>query len=624
MRNFLSPEMKRNSMCGISGLFSHDSLSESDIKLVKSSVQKISHRGPDGVGYINNSNAIMGMCRLAITDVRGGVQPNTDEHGYVSSVFNGEIYNYKELRSKLLNKGYKLKTLGDSECIPLLFLEYGIRFVEYIEGMFAIALWDKRSKTGYLFRDRFGEKPLWYSISESKLLFSSEVKGLMSLGASKDVELGKIVEFLNFGYLPFANSIYQGVNQVTPGSFVTFTSSGIVEKSFWNFDAPALEQPDTKDLLNHSKSLLLDSVAARIPKEREFGIYLSGGIDSALILALTSQLHSGTIRTFTVGFEENEFDESSRANCIANRFGTNHKSILCSPDSTTVYELMSKNLDQPFADSSIIPATLLNRAAGEDVSVVLGGDGGDEVFGGYDRYRASHIIDKLGSLEKATPYKLISKLSSNEKFLRFIRGRTSNPIDRYLAFNMNFENSELSQLVDRELVEMSRSPSPPSHGNHSNLVSQLQSLDMSTYLPFDLMYKSDIASMAYGVEVRSPFLDTTVVRWGLSLPTEEKLNFFKNKLILRKMLSEFLPRDLTNRQKQGFGIPIDLWLRTKFQSLIKDVLLDGASRNRGWLNLNNVEILIDEHMEGRNLSRKIWPLFCLELWAKNWLDSSQN
>ena len=609
-------------MCGISGIFSDEAVNP---ELVKKSIEKISHRGPDESGFFSYQNCVLGMCRLSIIDVASGQQPSYNQNKDVVSVFNGEIYNFLELRRDLISRGHKINGLGDSALIPFLYQEYGEAFPSKLQGMFAISLFDSKRNRLILVRDRLGKKPLWYSQQGSTFYFSSEVKGLLSLGVNRKLDESVISEFLRYGYINAPRSAILGVKQLPPATLLTIENGQSKLSQYWNpSDIPEVSI-SFEDAKHETTRLLRDAVKTRLVSERPIGAFLSGGIDSTIVTALMQEESESQVHTYSIGFYDKKFDESRFAKEVAKSIGTIHHERVVTADPHLIVETLSKVLDQPFADSSIIPTFLLSKFAREEVVVALSGDGGDEGFAGYERYRAGRLLDSINPLLAMNPLKLFPvERVTNPRVRKLIRHSSYQSLpNRYSGFQSLFQLSDLCSILDPELFRRSESNYFLDLWNlipTQDRVRRMQEMDLRTYLPGDLMYKVDMASMANSLEVRSPFLDYRVVEFGLSLPTKYKIGGGENKHILREIARSFVPRNLIDRPKMGFGIPRAKWLRQDLKDLVQEVLLDERSRSRGWYQFNKVEEILKNHQKGRELDSLIWPMFMLELWAKTWID----
>jgi len=609
-------------MCGISGIFSIKSI---DPNLVPDSIERISHRGPDETGFFQSQYCVLGVCRLSIIDVSSGQQPSYNQEKTVASVFNGEIYNFRELRERLIFRGHRIDGLGDSALIPFLYQEFGDEFPRQIQGMFAIALYDSRESKLLLARDRIGKKPLWYSWNRETISFSSEVKGLLSLKVKRSVNESVIPEFLQYGYINAPRSAFNDIEQLPPASILVFEDGKRSIDTYWNIsDTPELSIsfPEAKE---EAKRLIRQAVKTRLVSERPIGSFLSGGIDSTIVTALMKEESEDEVNTYSIGFSQSKFDESGFARNIADTLGTKHHERYIEADPTLIVETLSKVLDQPFADSSIIPTYLLAKFASEDLVVALSGDGGDEAFAGYDRYRAGKILNAVNPLLLLNPLRLVpADRSANQKLRKLILNSGFQPLEnRYRGFQSLFSIGKIHSILNPDLLSQANEDDFSNLwalSSSSDSVRKMQEIDIRTYLPGDLMYKVDMASMANSIEVRSPLLDYRVVEFGISLPSEFKVGAGENKRILREIARDFVPRKMIDRPKKGFAIPQDKWLREDLVELVKDVLLDEKSRSRGWYQFKKVEELVKLHISGRQLDNLIWPMLMFELWAKNWID----
>jgi asparagine synthase (glutamine-hydrolysing) len=606
-------------MCGIAGTFNTSTITTSR---VHEAISAIRHRGPDETGFHLNSVCSLGIARLAIIDVERGQQPSFNESQDVLSVFNGEIYNYKELVEMLAGKGHRLSNNSDSEIIPHLYEEFGEYLVDKIEGMFAIAIWDKVQKKLVLIRDRLGKKPLWYALEGKGVSFCSEIKGLLSLGLKSDFDESSLTEYLTFGYVNSPRSPYKGISQLEPATVMTFTEAGQTQRRYWDPSDAQSRDISWSEARERANDLIRNAVSRRLVSERPLGIFLSGGIDSSLVTAFATQMLD-KVETFTIGFDESEFDESSHAREVSNYLGTTHNQLIIRPNPELLITKIAQSLDVPFADSSIVPTFLLSEFTRQKVVVALSGDGGDEVFGGYDRYRVNHYLSKINWALRSNVFPaLVSKNSEENRTLKLLRAIAhQSSKDRYLGMQTLISESGLKALTD--VNQRNQSPYDLVSDfwkDKSSVVTAMQLFDLLTYLPGDLLYKADMASMAHGLEVRSPFLDFRLVEFGLSLPTDLKINLRENKLLLRSVLENFLPKFMCHRAKKGFSIPRAEWLRNELKPMVYDLLLNPNSFVSNYVETPAITGLIDEHMTGKDRDATIWSLLMLELWAKNWLQ----
>jgi asparagine synthase (glutamine-hydrolysing) len=610
-------------MCGISGVFSNKRL---ETNLVPISIEEISHRGPDERGFFVNEYCSLGMCRLSIIDIRDGKQPSFSSEGKIISVFNGEIYNYKELRKTLETKGYNIPSSGDSVLIPYLYQEYGIDFIKRLQGMFAIAILDTENQELILVRDRLGKKPLWYFQEGGVLSFSSELKGLLALGVRKSINLSTIPEYLRFGYINAPRSPFENIKQLQPASVLHLSRKGIAVSKYWETNSVKPIKISFEEAKHEASRLLEEAVRIRMISERPIGAFLSGGIDSTIVSALMAKVSENKVHTFSIGFDDPRFDESAFARKVANSIGTHHHERVVAPDPVLIVETIARSLDSPFADSSIIPTFLLAKFARENVVVALSGDGGDEGFGGYQRYLAAKFLNRVNPLLYINPFFHFNfDRLENPQLRKLLRHSTPKKLNvRYRDFQSLFQENDLASLLNPEIfnrVTDSEFFDLWSSINTSDEIRKMQEVDIHSYLPGDLLYKVDMASMANSLEVRSPFLDFRLVEFGLSLPANLKYSKLENKHLLREIARSLVPREIIDRPKMGFGIPRAKWLRNELKDLTSDVILCPRFQERGWFNYNLVQKVISQHRKGNNLDHIIWPILMLELWARQWLDS---
>jgi asparagine synthase (glutamine-hydrolysing) len=609
-------------MCGISGIFS-DKPFNSD--LVEDSINNITHRGPDERGFFYHQNCVLGMCRLSIIDVTSGQQPSYNENRDIVSVFNGEIYNFSELRENLVSRGHQIRALGDSALIPFLYQEYGEAFPRKLQGMFAISLFDSKRNRLILVRDRIGKKPLWYSQRSRTFYFSSEVKGLLSLGVIRKLDERVIPEFLSYGYINAPRSAILDVKQLPPASILIIENGQCKLEQYWNPSDVPEAAISFSDAQHETTRLLRQAVQSRLVSERPIGAFLSGGIDSTIITALMQEESESAVHTYSIGFSDTKFDESRFAKEVAKAIGTIHHERIVEADPLLIVETLAKVLDQPFADSSIIPTFLLSKFAREEVVVALSGDGGDEGFAGYQRYRAGKFLDSINPLLLVNPLVLLqANRFGNQRARKLINHSQYMSLStRYSRFQSLFQESDLVSLLNPDLLKQSSGDDFFKHWDSirsADRIRKMQEVDIKTYLPGDLMYKVDMASMANSLEVRSPFLDYRVIEFGLSLPSKYKVSGRENKYILREIARSFVPKELINRPKMGFGIPRARWLREDLNEIVKEILLDERSKSRNWYQFHKVVEILERHDQGLELDSLIWPMFILELWTRTWID----
>ena len=613
-------------MCGISGGIGASAPSK---QLLDAQLKSIEHRGPDDAGMYLNQEISLGMCRLAIVEIAAGKQPASDASEKIHIVWNGEIYNYRELRSELEQRGIHFRDSSESEVVINLYLEFGLDFINKLNGMFAIAIHDSRDKSLHLIRDRMGKKPLWISqLNDGTLFFASEVRALMLARPDRTLRTDMVAEVMQYGYINAPYSAFNEITQVPPASVLTWQDGKTSTKKYWEPDFDTKVQISYEEALEVTKKLIEEAVSRRLISERPLGSFLSGGYDSTVVTAYMAKLMSEKVQTYSIGFHSPQFNEAHHAKQVANYLGTNHHEEILSPDPTLVVEKISHVLDQPFADSSIVPTYLLAKFARENLIVALGGDGGDEVFGGYDRYLATPVMQKLNPLlgiarsglkiagqQSFGNARKINRVGSQLSSKASLAARYSSilslaqPADLSALLNPNFQTNaaevtKLNQFEDGKLSTLDR---------------MIRS-DLYSYLPGDLLVKVDIATMANSLELRSPLLDVNVIEWGVSLPRKYKIKGFETKHILKDVARSLVPANLIDRPKMGFGIPRAEWLRTEMKELVIDTLTDTTASQRGWLDPIQVKKLLDIHMSGQDRDNLIWPMLMLELWARTWLD----
>jgi asparagine synthase (glutamine-hydrolysing) len=613
-------------MCGISGGIGASAPSK---QLLEAQLKSIEHRGPDDKGTYLNQEISLGMCRLAIVEIAAGKQPASDASEKIHIVWNGEIYNYRELRSELEQRGVHCRDSSESEVVINLYLEFGFDFINKLNGMFAIAIHDSRDKSLYLIRDRMGKKPLWISqLNDGTLFFASEVRALMLARPDRTLRTDMVAEVMQYGYINSPNSSFNEITQVPPGSVLTWRDGTAITKKYWEPDFDTKIQISYEEALEVTKKLIEEAVSRRLISERPLGSFLSGGYDSTVVTAYMARLMREKVETYSIGFHNPQFNEAHHAKQVANYLGTKHHEEILNPDPALIVEKISQVLDQPFADSSIVPTYLLAKFARENLIVALGGDGGDEVFGGYDRYLAAPVMQKLNPLlgiarsglkiagqQSFGNARKINRVGSQLSPKASLAARYSSilslaqPSELTLLLNPNFQTNaaeitRLNQFDDGKLSSFDR---------------MIRS-DLYSYLPGDLLVKVDIASMANSLELRSPLLDVNVIEWGVSLPRKYKIKGLETKHILKDVARSLVPANLIDRPKMGFGIPRAEWLRTEMKELVIDTLTDATARQRGWLDPVQVKKVLDIHMSGQDKDNLIWPMLILELWARTWLD----
>ena len=613
-------------MCGITGGIGPSAPQQ---LLLDAQLKSIEHRGPDDTGtYVNNGIGI-GMCRLAIVEIAAGKQPATDASEQIHIVWNGEIYNYRELRAELETRGIHCRDSSESEVVINLYLEFGLDFINKLNGMFAIVIHDARDRSLHLIRDRMGKKPLWISqLSDGTLFFASEVRALMLARPDRTLRTDMIAEVMQYGYINSPNSAFNEIHQVPPASVISWRDGKTTTATYWTADFETKVTIPYEEALETTKELIEAAVSRRLISERPLGSFLSGGYDSTVVTAYMAKLMKEKVQTYSIGFHSEAFNEAHHAKQVANYLGTNHHEEILSPDPALVIEKISHVLDQPFADSSIVPTYLLAKFARENLIVALGGDGGDEVFGGYDRYLATPVMQKLnpflGLARKGLKFAGRQSLGNSRKINRV--GSQLSPknslASRYSSILSLTQPHELISLLNPNVYSDRAEVAFVNQFGLGDLTSfdRMISSDFAAYLPGDLLVKVDIATMANSLELRSPLLDVNVVEWGVSLPRKYKIKGFETKHILKDVARSLVPAELIDRPKMGFGIPRAEWLRSGMKEMVVDTLTDTTATQRGWFNSTEVRKVIDTHMAGEDKDSILWPMLMLELWARTWLD----
>jgi asparagine synthase (glutamine-hydrolysing) len=623
-------------MCGIAGIVS---VGRPDAALVRQMCDMLAHRGPDGVGYYEDQHAVLGMRRLAIIDVARGQQPVYNEDGTVAAVFNGEIYNFAELRAELLRRGHQMVTDGDSECIAHLYEEYGDSLVDHLRGMFAFAVWDVARQRLLLARDRAGKKPLYWRNDGWSMFFASELKALAAdPGLVRRVDLTALHHYLTYQYVPAPWSIYQGVSKLLPGHVLTWQDGKVETRRYWELPrTPPESVGSVAEAAERLRELLLEATRIRMMSERPLGAFLSGGVDSSAVVAAMAANSAHPVKTFCIGFEDATFDERAHARIVANRYGTDHHEQVVTSSALELLPSLTWHYDEPFADSSAIPTFYVSQLSSQHVTVVLTGDGGDESFGGYQRYLAMAVAGQLPVPGVVRPglRRLSSRLAGAgdwprvQRVARALDVLGQPPSRRYARLVSCFMPEQKSRLYSAELREQVGDidsycliDQAFARSRALSQVGKIMEVDIHTYLPGDILAKVDIATMACSLEARCPFLDHQLMEWAAGLPDRFKLRKGTTKFLLKKAMEPWLPPELLGRDKHGFGVPMATWLRTSFRDLARDVLTDATARSRGLFRPEAVTGLLAEHDQGHNHAALLWSLIQFELWHRAYADVS--
>jgi len=615
-------------MCGVCGGVG---VSAPNSELLESQLDSIRHRGPDEVGMFFGHEVSLGMCRLAIVNIKSGKQPSSDGRDLVKLIFNGEIYNYQELAKLISRDELTSSQPTEGEVLVHLYLKFGLSFIEKLNGMYAIALYDSRDKSLLLVRDRMGKKPLWYSKRpDGTLTFASEVRAMMLEKQNLTFRTNSVFEVLSSGYIQSSNSTFEEIKQVPPGSYLIWRDGEVSVNKYWIPTFTPKNDIGYEEALEETQRLIENAVKLRLLAERPIGAFLSGGYDSTIVTSYLAKLSSQRIQTYSIGFRDAEYDESKWASKVAAHIGTDHHEEIIEPDPALILSEISRVLDQPFADSSIVPTYLLSKFARRDLVVALGGDGGDEIFAGYDRYLAAPILQSANVLLKPMSAAVqnigaLNKIISPRKMSRLKSqlSQRENLFDRYSSIIGLVEKELAAELIHDDLrneAHWVKGQTAFEQGKLSNLDRMIR-FDIENYLPGDLLVKADSASMANSLELRSPLLDVNVVEWALTLPDKYKIKKFETKHILKDIARKQVPSYLVDRPKMGFAIPRARWLREELREMSFDLLTDKTAQNRGWFKPKVVARVLNEHQSGIDKDHVIWPMIMLELWARNWLDS---
>ena len=601
----------------------------------------MAHRGPDDEGYYSDKKVSLGMRRLSIIDLVTGHQPIPNEDKSVWVILNGEIYNFPELREQLIAKGHTFFTKSDTEVIVHLYEEEGENFVSRLNGMFAIALWDKKSNTFYLVRDRLGIKPLHYWQTEDNLVFSSEIKSILQADYQRELDFESMSQFFTFEYIPAPETIFKGIKKLLPGHMIVISNEKIKVNSYWDVaHSNASENHDGEESYQENIYLKLkESVKRRLISDVPLGVFLSGGIDSSSITALMSEVAVSKIKTFSIGFKEESFNELGYAKIVADHFQTDHTEFVV--ESNLVKELVPRlieYLDEPLADASIIPTYIISNLARKYVTVALAGEGGDELFAGYDTYKAYQVAKFYRKVPKFIRNSIIKKiapllpasgkrLSFEFKAKKFISGIDYPPeISNFIWWGA-YSPSEGKELFSPDIYEKTKEDLFAPITFHLNncsaddTVSRLGYLDMKLYLQDDLLVKSDRMSMANSLEIRVPFLDHTFVEYAASIPSSLKLKRLETKHILKKAMAPILPPEILTRKKIGFDIPLGVWIRNELKDFVTDILSPTNLNHHGFFNHAYIENLLKEHFHGEHNHRQLlWPLIIFQFWYDHYME----
>jgi asparagine synthase (glutamine-hydrolysing) len=627
-------------MCGIVG-FINGGGDPAERALLEKMNRAIIHRGPDDDGFYTNENVGLAMRRLSIIDVSGGHQPihNADSTKWI--VFNGEIYNYRELRRELESRGHSFYTNSDTEAILHLFDEFGPGCLQHLRGMFAFAIWDERDRSLFAARDRVGKKPLLYSHQpDGSLIFGSEFTALLEHpSVSRAVDHNAIDDYLSFLCVPAPMTAFREIRKLEPGHWLTWKNGKIETERYWRPDLSKKIKISEDEAIAETTRILRESTRLRMISEVPLGAFLSGGVDSSIVVALMAQESDAPVKTFSIGFEERDFSELKYAKRVAEHVGAEYNEFIVKPDALEVLPTLVEHYGEPFADSSAIPTFYVAKETRKHVTVALNGDGGDESFAGYERHVAMQVAESYHRIPRVIREKLIAasvgliptskiKRSRIRDVKRFLRAANLPRTERYFRWMSTFDRDAKKDLYTADFAGKIRGNDPAAGmerwfaaANGSGMLDATLLNDLMTYLPNDLLVKVDIASMANSLEARSPFLDHKVIEFAASLPAGIKQSGLRTKPLLKKVAAKLVPRDVVYRRKMGFGVPVGKWFREGMKDFVRDILLSETALKRGIIRPEIIERYVAEHTGGtRDHAFQIWTLLMLELWFERFID----
>src|SRR5262245_45379726 len=626
-------------MCGIAGSLSRSN-QEKTIPLM---LEAERHRGPDDWGIWSDDLCVLGHRRLAIIDLsEAGRQPLSNHEGTIWTTFNGEIYNFQPLRRQLETLGYRFRTRTDTEVLVYAYQQWGPDCVKKLRGMFAFAIWDQRRRRLFLARDRTGKKPLFYFHDRSRFVLASELQALLAdVTIPREINYPAIDFYLSWGYVPAPQTAYCGVFKLPPAHWMTIdlTTDGFVTRlqQYWSLHYGPKSSISEDDAVEALREKLTEAVRIRMISDVPLGAFLSGGMDSSIVVGLMAKLSDRPVKTFSIGFREAAYNELGHAKRVAELWSTDHHQFVVEPDALEVLPLLVRHYGEPYADSSAVPTFYVSKMTRSDVTVALNGDGGDENFAGYDRYLANRIAERLGTLPGAgMSARLLSRLLPDSldaknrlrRTKRFLAVAAEPMPKRYARWVTYFTDEAKRQLYSRDLCVQLNGFRP--HEWMDALFMDVQKLDpvdaamavdIRSYLPYDLLVKVDITSMANSLEARSPFLDHEVMEFAAQLPVRFKLSGNSSKYLPKRAFADLLPRENVSRPKMGFGVPIAEWFRGLLRPLLEDGLLSQRLLHRGYFQPDHVRCLLTDHLERRaDHSFQLWNLLMLELWHREFLD----
>ncbi len=618
-------------MCGIAGQIALDPTTRLDESDVRPMCDVIVHRGPDDQGFHVDGPLAMGMRRLSIIDLAGGHQPLFNEDGTIAVIQNGEIYNFRELREELERKGHRFATHSDTEAIVHLYEEYGTAFVEKLRGMFAIAIWDAPKRRLLLARDRLGIKPLYYGKANGRLLFGSELKSLLAAGLDRTIDPQALHDYLTLTHIPAPATIFRDARKLPPGHRMIVENGNTTIERYWNLDlTPDSSLANEQTALEAVRDAVDDAVRSHLVSDVPLGVFLSGGVDSATLVACMRKFHTGELKTFSIGFEEKTFSELDRARIAAKKYETDHHELVVTPDAAALVPELVSSFDEPYADSSAIPVLCVSRLAREHVTVALSGEGGDEIFAGYKTYSATVLAGWYRRMVPSPARRLLAamvgqlpvshgKVSFDYMAKRFVAGADRDPLEAHLSWKAILDEDAKREVYAsppqgvEETLRLYREAA--SDVDRNDLLAQLLAIDTRIGLESDMLVKADRMTMAVSLEGRVPLLDHPLVELVARIPSRLKMKRQQKKFLLRKAMEDRLPHETLHGPKQGFNVPIPSWIVGPLRERVHDTLAPDRIRQTGFFDPDAVQRLIRAHeSKERDHSRDIWTLLMFQSW----------
>jgi len=633
-------------MCGISGIYRFDG-SNVDCSLLKQMTESVTHRGPDDEGQYIDKNMGLGHRRLSIIDLLPrGRQPISNEDGSIWITYNGEIYNYRELRDSLIRKGHRFNTDTDTEVIVHIYEEYGLDCLKYLKGMFSFAIWDSTTKKMFLARDRLGIKPLYYYRDENKLLFGSEIKCILcDPSVPHNVNLEVLHHFLSLNYVPAPLTLFEGIYQLMPGQYMLVTMEGIDIREYWDLRFTNSQKKPLHYYEDTLDQILERSIERMLVSDVPFGVFLSGGLDSSTVTYYMSRILKKPVKTFSIGFEEESYNELHKAQIVADHCGTEHYEQVIKPEHLEkILPELVWHAEEPLADASMVPMYYLSELASQHVKMALCGDGADEIFAGYETYPAYYAVKTYQTIPRILREKVVipivnnlpvsdKKISFDYRAKRFVRGAEFEPEKAHYYWRIIFDEKEKQEMYTDTVREKTVGLDTYEQTyrkyflktNANNPIDRLLYADTRFYLPNDMLVKVDRMSMAHSLEVRVPFLDHELVEYMATVPSSLKLkNFTTKKYLLKRIVRNNLPGKIIHQKKQGFNLPVGLWIKTYLNDYVYQVLSDERIKEMGYFRSAFTNKLISDNLSGRkDNGYQIWGLMTLSLWWEKYILSVQ-